>query len=120
MGKPKNNLVMKEIILIGNIGREPKQKTTAAGQTFYEFSVACNEKNDAAMWFSVLYSGNDKVCPFLTKGRQVYIRGGFKVEVYNGAPSISVYARDIQLLSTAEKIKPDEIVPRNEPNDETY
>lgn len=38
-----NDRVMKQIEIIGNVGREPRERMTSNGQKFYEFSVAVNE-----------------------------------------------------------------------------
>lgn len=106
---------MKEIVIIGNVGRTPQVKVNANGKEFAEFSVAVTESDKSATWFSVLMNGNPKVLEYLTKGKQVYLRGTFKAEIYNNAISFTLYAKDIQLLGNSpereneiEDRKPDE------------
>lgn len=91
---------MKEIVIIGNVGRTPQVKVNSNGNEFAEFSVAVTESNKSATWFSVLLNGKPKVLEYLTKGKQVYLRGTFKAEIYNNAVSFTLYAKDIQLLGT--------------------
>lgn len=102
---------MKQIEIIGNVGREPRERTTANGQKFYEFSVAVNESKDSVMWFSCCVHGEQKVLPYLEKGRCVFIRGGFTLQVYKEQPSVTINVKELQLCGPG-KTEDDTVVDR--------
>lgn len=105
---------MKRILIIGNVGREPIQRTNAKGTSFFEFSLAVNEPNGGATWCSVILGGNSRIIEYITKGRQLFVEGALEVRCYKGEPSITVFADNVQLLGTRQ-----ETVEQNEPNKET-
>lgn len=88
---------MKRMILIGNVGREPVQRANAKGVEFFEFSIAVSD-GDTAFWVSVILRGKSRVVEYITKGKQLYVDGGFSISVYKGEPSVTVYADNVQLL----------------------
>ena len=106
---------MKRILIIGNVGREPIQRTNAKGTKFFEFSLAINEQNGGTTWCSVILSGNSRIIEYITKGRQLFVEGALDVRCYKGEPSITVFADNVQLLGlrqgTAEQNEPNEEVP---------
>lgn len=93
---------MKQIEIIGNVGREPRERMTANGQKFYEFSVAVNESKDSVTWFSCIMHGEQKVLQYLEKGRTVFIRGGFTLQVYKEQPSVTVNVKELQLCGSGK------------------
>lgn len=104
---------MKKITIIGNVGRIPALRTNSKGTEFYEFSVAVNGKEDACLWVSVILRKTfDKIVPYLTKGKNVYLEGDFGLEVFRNEPSLTVYANDVQLLGTKNESQESEIVDR--------
>lgn len=104
---------MKRLTIIGNVGRIPTERTSSNGKKYYEFSVAVNEKKDVCMWFSVLMSERfSNITKYLTKGRSVYVRGDFALEVYKGNPAVTLYADDLQLLSDSSKQDLTDVVDR--------
>lgn len=105
---------MKKITIIGNVGRVPALRTNSKGTEFYEFSVAVNGKDNACMWVSViLRKAFDKIVPYLTKGKNVYLEGDFSLEVFRNEPSITIYANEVQLLGTKNESQESDIVNRN-------
>lgn len=93
---------MKRILIIGNVGREPIQRTNAKGTNFFEFSLAVNEPNGGATWCSVILGGNSRIIEYITKGRQLFVEGALEVRCYKGEPSITVFADNVQLLGTRQ------------------
>jgi single-stranded DNA-binding protein len=107
----RNN--MKKITIIGNVGRIPALRTNSKGTEFYEFSVAINGKEDACMWVSVILRKTfEKIVPYLTKGKNVYIEGDFGLEVFRNEPSITIYANDVQLLGNKNETQESDVVDR--------
>lgn len=104
---------MKRIEIIGNIGREPKERVASSGNRFYEFSVAVNESSENATWFSCIMHGESKVVEYLTKGRCVFVRGGFTLQVFNGQPSVTINVRDLQLCGSG-KMDTSNVIDRKE------
>lgn len=106
---------MKRIFIIGNVGREPIERTNAKGTKFYDFSLAVNEPNGEATWCSVILSGNSRIIEYITKGRQLFVEGALEIKCYKGEPSITVFADNVQLLGnrqdTTEQVEPNEDTP---------
>ena len=105
---------MKKITIIGNVGRVPALRTNSKGTEFYEFSVAVNGKDDACLWVSVVLRKTfEKIVPYLTKGKNVYIEGDFSLEVFKNEPSLTIYANDVQLLGNKNESQKSDVVSRN-------
>lgn len=106
---------MKRIFIIGNVGREPIERTNAKGTKFYDFSLAVNEPNGGATWCSVILNGASKIVEYITKGRQLFVEGTIEVKCYKGEPSITVFADNVQLLGnrqdTTEQVGANEETP---------
>lgn len=80
-----------KIIIVGNLGRDPEVKFTAAGLAVAKLSVAVTERvkvdngwADATEWFRVTVFGKqaESAGQFLAKGRQVYVEGRLKTDKY--------------------------------------
>lgn len=105
---------MKKIIIIGNVGRVPALRTNKNGTEFHEFSVAVNDRDKTCLWVSViLRKTSEKVVPYLTKGKNVYIEGDFSLEVFRNEPSVTIYASDVQLLGNKANELESDVVSRN-------
>ena len=73
------------VILIGNLGRDPELRYTAAGQPVASFSVATNERwndregktQERTEWHRIVVWGKqaENCANYLQKGRTVYIEG---------------------------------------------
>lgn len=101
------------MILIGNVGRVPQERVNSKNVKFFEFSVATNDGEDNTFWVSVIISAaREKVVQFLTKGKQVYLEGGFSIDVYKGEPSVTLFADVVQLLGTKDNAQAEDIVDR--------
>jgi single-strand DNA-binding protein len=108
-----------QVILVGNLGRDPELKYTPAGDALCKFSVAvsekwrnkANEQQEKTVWFSVTVWGNqaETCAQYLAKGSQAMIIGTVEARAYMGkdgnpAVSLDLKARDVRFLSrTSER-----------------
>lgn len=104
-----------EIILVGNVGREPNLKFTATGTAVCDFSLAVNGRRkqgeewvDETTWFKITVWGADAehVNQYVEKGKQVLVVGN-KVEARSYQTqggetrvSLEVTARKVQFLGS--------------------
>lgn len=96
---------MKSILIIGNIGRNADLVTMNDGTQKMRFSVAVSGKGDNVTWFGVLARNQERLLPYLTKGKQVFIQGDMTAELYNNQISLNVYADRIELCGGKEESK---------------
>jgi single-strand DNA-binding protein len=102
-----------KIILVGNLGRDPELRYTPQGKALCKLSVATTERRknaageseDHTTWFRVTIWGRqaELANEFLTRGRQVYIEGRFRLEEYTDREGVKrhsaeVNATDVQFL----------------------
>lgn len=87
---------MKQIQIIGNIGREPELKTRSNGKDYMVFSVAVTIPNGTE-WYGVCAPNLEKIRPYLTKGRMVFIQGTPQFSVYKDTVDITIFADSVQL-----------------------
>ncbi len=76
---------LNKVMIIGNVGREPELRFTAAGKPVTSFSVAVSrrwtdskgQRREETEWFNVVAWANlAEICSdFLYKGCQVYVEG---------------------------------------------
>lgn len=104
--------------IIGNLGGVPNVRTTAEGREFMSFSVAVTNRDKSTTWVSVSANMQSSLLPYMTKGRQVYVRGDMRVEMYKNEPSINVHAERIELCGGKDKEQDTEPAPVE--NDTTY
>jgi len=75
-----------KVILIGNLGKDPEQKFTPAGQSVAKFSLATSDRwkdkatgdaKESTEWHNVVcWAGlADVAAKYLTKGSTVYVEG---------------------------------------------
>lgn len=111
-----------QVIIIGNLGRDPEMRYTPTGQPVTSFSVAVNrqwisgsgEKNKETTWFNVQAWGKrGEVCnQYLRKGSKVMVTGRMTPDKKTGRPrvwtaqsgdvgaSYELTALDVRFLST--------------------
>jgi len=86
-----------QIIVVGNVGRDPEMKFTPSGQAVTSFSVATNreytkdgEKVKETVWFRIEAWGKlAEVCnTYLKKGSKVLVVGRLKADKATGGPRI--------------------------------
>jgi len=100
------------VTLLGRLGRDADTKFTRTGVAISQFSVATErgwkdrdtgEWKSETDWTNVRLWRNEKLAPFLQKGKQVYVSGRLKTDDYedkDGVRRFSTYvvAEEVILL----------------------
>lgn len=86
------------LIIVGNLGRDPEMRYTPGGQTVTSFPVATNRQYTASdgtqvketIWFRITVWGRmAEVCnQYLSKGRSVLIEGRLNPDPETGGPKV--------------------------------
>lgn len=104
---------MLEVNLIGNLGRDPEARYTADGALVANFPVAVTVRKDETVWVEVTAWGDlaERCHQYLSKGRQVFVRGYPKVEAFsrkNGEPgaTLKVTAQVVRFLGKGNDVVP--------------
>jgi len=94
-----------KVILVGNLGRDPEVRHTAAGDTVANISIATTSKYknktgemvEETEWHRVTFFKRlaEIVGEYLKKGRPVYIEGRLKTRKYTDKDGVEKYATDI-------------------------
>lgn len=103
---------------IGVLGRDAEMRATSGGTQVLNFSVAAKgSRRDAdTVWLSCALFGAraDKLQPFLTKGKKVFVRGEFKVRSWSkgekSGVDVDVTVDEVELLGdrqTSEERAPE-------------
>jgi len=102
-----------KVIVMGNIGKDPEQRSFPDGSPVTNISVACTEKykdkqgeqKEVTEWVNVVFFGKlaEIAGQYLKKGSSVYVEGKLKTEKYtdkNGVEKYStkVIANSMQML----------------------
>lgn len=97
-------MAMFKAMIIGNLGKDAEEREHN-GKKFLSFTVAVSEKdkdnNERTQWINVTTT-QLSLKDYLKKGKQVYIIGDQKNDVYESKPDIRVWADEIQLLGKKE------------------
>ena len=93
---------MKSVSLIGNIGNPAQVRVTSEGKELVSFSVATTNRDKSTTWFSIVGRNSEKLLPYLSKGRQVYVHGDLDVSLYKGNIDLSVFADRIELCGKGD------------------
>ena len=97
-------MAMFKAMIIGNLGRDAEEREHG-GKKFLSFTVAVSEKskdgNETTQWINVT-TNQVGLKDYLKKGKQVYVMGDQKNDVYESKPDIRVWADEIQLLGKKE------------------
>jgi single-strand DNA-binding protein len=77
--------MLNKVLLIGNLGRDPEQRTTPGGLSVTDFSLATTQRwkdrdgkpQEETEWHRVVAFGKtaELAARLLTQGRQVYVEG---------------------------------------------
>lgn len=94
-----------KVILIGNLGKDPELKYTAAGQAVCTFSLATTERRtdksgqrkDITEWHNiVLWAKTAELAKqYLTKGRSCYIEGRIQTRSWDDKDGTKKYKTEI-------------------------
>jgi len=87
-----------EVTIVGNLGRDPEMRYTSDGVPVTSFNVATNRrwnnqdgsKGEETVWFRVsVWRRMAEVCAqYLTKGRQVMVKGRLNADPETGGPRV--------------------------------
>ena len=103
---------MQHIVIIGNLTRDPEQRTLDGGKSVTNFTVAVNRRRKVngqpeADFFRVAAWGvtGENCQKYLAKGRKVAVTGTVSCRAYadkNGQPaaSLEVFAESVEFLSS--------------------
>jgi single-strand DNA-binding protein len=104
---------MAKVTIIGNVGRDPEQRSTQTGTMTTSFSVAVNNRRrmpdgsqqEETEWYRVTAFGRlAEVCQqYVTKGQQLYVEGRLRIDRWtgqDGQPRVTadIVASDVQFL----------------------
>ena len=93
-----------KVTILGNLGRDPELRTTPAGNSVANFSVATTDKwgqgedrQERTEWHRVVVWGKlAEVCgEYLGKGRQVLVEGRLQSHSYEDNEGIKRYVTEI-------------------------
>jgi single-strand DNA-binding protein len=91
-----------KVILIGRLGRDPEERTTANGTRVSNFSVATDNYNGnngetTTEWHRVVVFGKtaEQCNQYLRKGRLVCVEGSLKTRSWEKSPGEKVYFTDV-------------------------
>jgi single-strand DNA-binding protein len=102
-----------KVIIVGNLGRDPEERSFPDGSPVCNITVACSEKykdkqgeqKEVTEWVNVVFFGKlaEIAGQYLRKGSSVYVEGKLKTEKYtdkNGVEKYStkVIANSMQML----------------------
>lgn len=103
-----------QVIIVGNVGRDPELKYLPSGVPVCNFTVAVNERRgtgeertEKTTWFRVAAWRQlaETVSQYVTKGKQIMVIGTIEARAYldqSGQPqaSLELTARDIRFLGS--------------------
>ena len=93
-----------KVTILGNLGRDPEVRTTPAGHTVANFSVATTDKwgqgeerQERTEWHRVVVWGKlAETCgEYLSKGRQVFVEGRLQSHSYEDSEGVKRYVTEI-------------------------
>lgn len=102
-----------KVIVMGNLGKDPEQRSFADGSPVTNISVACTEKykdkqgeqKEVTEWVNVVFFGKlaEIAGQYLAKGSAVYVEGKLKTEKYTDKNGIErwttkVVANNMQMV----------------------
>lgn len=79
---------MQKLTILGNMGKDPEERTTQTGVRVISFSLAVNIKKDTTVWYEVTIWEHkipifERILPHLKKGTRLIIGGTLMpVEMY--------------------------------------
>lgn len=94
-----------KVILVGNLGKDPKSITTQNDTPMATFSLATHDKvkkdgqwEKSTEWHHVVVFGNTATncLSFLSKGRQVYVEGRLQTRVYTNDSGQEVKTTEVK------------------------
>jgi len=91
-----------KVILVGRLGRDPEERTTANGTRMSNFSLATDNYNGnngetTTEWHRVVVFGKtaEQCNQYLRKGRLVCVEGSLKTRTWEKSPGEKQYFTDV-------------------------
>lgn len=110
--------MLSEITIIGNLGKDPIMRFAPSGDAVTTLNVAANktwtnsngEKVKQTTWFKVSVWGKmgENANQYLTKGRQVYIKGSLEPDPQTGGPKM--FTRNDGTLGTSYEVRAHSVI----------
>lgn len=104
---------MKKIIVTGNVGRDPEQRTLPSGESFVVFSLAVSsgtKANPKTDWLEISCNGKtaEVVQTYVRKGTKLLVEGTPSANAYinkEGKPvaTLRVSANNIEFIGSKER-----------------
>jgi single-strand DNA-binding protein len=97
-----------EILLIGNLGRDPEMKYLPDGTAVTNFSMATSsyrKDGNATAWFRVAFFGKqaENANQYLNKGSKVMVKGELEFDASTGGPK--TYAKQDGTVGVSFEVK---------------
>lgn len=94
-----------KVIIVGNLGKDPEQRSFPDGSPVTNITVACSEKykdksgenKEITEWVNVVFFGKlaEIAGDYLRKGSSVYVEGKLKTEKYTDKNGIERFATKV-------------------------
>jgi single-strand DNA-binding protein len=103
---------MNQLVIIGNLIRDPESRSTQSGKQVCTFTVGVNRRNDREKsdFFKVSAWGElgNNCARYLSKGKRVRVTGSVSLSTYTAQDgttraSLEVLAQDVEFLSPASQ-----------------
>ena len=103
---------MNKVFLIGNLTKDPEQKTSKSGKTFAKFSLAINRFPDGVDYFDCIAfdKTGENVTKYPKKGQKLAVIGSLRMDSYTDTKGVSrvqthIVCENVEFLSpkTEEK-----------------
>lgn len=113
--------------VIGNLGADAKV-VSENGYAFIKFNVAHTDRwtdqegkeHSTTQWVScIINDSNSKLLPFLTKGKQVFVRGNLTARVFSSekerrmVAGLNLNVREIELIGGVSREVPRELITKD-------
>ena len=96
---------LNKVQIIGNLGKDPEERSFADGSPVTNITVACSEKykdkqgeqKEVTEWVNVVFFGKlaEIAGQYLRKGSSVYVEGKMKTEKYTDKNGIEKYSTKV-------------------------
>lgn len=107
---------LNKIMIIGNVGKEPKITDTQGGKSIASFSIACaerwldkasGERKEKTEWLSIVVYNDSLVGvvkQYIKKGSKVYVEGSLCTRKYTDKSGIERYVTEVVLQAFNGKL----------------
>lgn len=103
---------MNKVFLIGNLTKDPEQKTSKSGNTFTKFSLAINRFPDGVDYFDCIAFNKtgENVTKYAKKGKKLAVIGSLKMDSYTDSKGVSrvqthIVCDNVEFLSSRNEEK---------------